>query len=267
MSQSKRVVITGGGSGLGQALAQQWSQAGARVCITDRNEADVKSVARQLEQQGGNVLALKADVTSEADWESVVAAVTEAWGGVDILINNAGVATAGALEAESIEQWQWILDINLLGIVRGCHAFGPLFRQQGSGQVINIASQAGVTPIPQMGSYNATKAAVVAFSETLRLEWIPAGLDVSVVCPSFFKTNLDKNMRTQQPELKTRVARLFAKASMTADDVAQVIIERAAKGQFMILPHREGRVAWYLKRFLPQGRYLRMMEKRLYRHR
>lgn len=196
MQDKKRLVITGGGSGLGRAMALRWARQGAAICITDRDAETAGKVAQEVTQAGGDAIAVQADVTSEADWLTVLEQVQQRWGGVDILINNAGVATAGSFETESIEQWQWILDINLLGIVRGCQTFAPLFKQQGHGQIINISSQAGITHMPCMGSYNAVKAAVIAFSETLRLELAADNIQVSVVCPSFFRTNLDKSMRT-----------------------------------------------------------------------
>ncbi|WP_088329657.1 SDR family oxidoreductase [Lacimicrobium sp. SS2-24] len=261
MHKNTRLVITGGGSGLGRELALKWAQQGAAICICDRDGSSARQVADEVNQAGGNSFAVQADVTSEADWQSVVEAVTKAWQGIDILINNAGVATAGNFETESIEQWQWILDINLLGIVRGCQAFLPVFKAQGSGQIINVASQAGITHMPCMGSYNAVKAAVIAFSETLKLELAGDNIQVSVICPSFFKTNLDQSMRTAQPHFRAKVARYFERASMTAEQVAEYIYQSAQTDAFMVLPHKEGRKAWYLKRFLPNRRYINMMLK------
>ncbi|ALT00271.1 SDR family oxidoreductase [Lacimicrobium alkaliphilum] len=261
MQDKKRLVITGGGSGLGRALALRWARQGAAVCITDRDGEAADKVAEEVNLAGGESISVQADVTSEADWLTVLEQVQQHWGTLDILINNAGVATAGDFETESIEQWQWILDINLLGIVRGCQTFAPLFKQQGHGQMINVSSQAGITHLPSMGSYNAVKAAVIAFSETLRLELAPDNIQVSVVCPSFFKTNLDKSMRTAQPHFKAKVGRYFDRATLSAEQVSDYVYQSAQTDAFMVLPHKEGRKAWYMKRFLPNLRYINMMLK------
>ena len=174
------------------------------------------------------------------------------------MFNNAGVASGGSLLDESIEQWQWVFDINVLGMVRVSRALLPLMREQGGGYFINIASQAGLTPIPYMGSYNAVKAAVVSFSETMKLELAPDNIDVSVVCPSFFKTNLDESMRSSNPASHKMLNKFFAKADMTKEDVAESIFQQVDKKQF-ILTHKLGKRAFLLKKLLPTQRYIKNM--------
>ena len=193
------VLITGGASGLGFALAKQYLRDGARVLICDLNEQSGQAALDALSELGDITFA-RCDITNQADVDELVAKVQDTWGKLDILVNNAGVATGGALQYEDIEQWQWVLNINLLGLVRMTRGFEPLLKQHAHpGSIINIASQAGLTPIPVMASYNASKAAVVSFSETMHLELHPKGIKVSVACPSFFATNLDKSLRTKQP--------------------------------------------------------------------
>ncbi|GGD60094.1 SDR family oxidoreductase [Lacimicrobium alkaliphilum] len=261
MQDKKRLVITGGGSGLGRALALRWAQQGAAICVTDKDAESAARVAEEVVQAGGESFCVQADVTSEADWLTVLEQVQQHWDGADLLINNAGVATAGDFETETMEQWQWILNINLLGVVRGCQTFAPLFKKQGQGQIINISSQAGITHLPSMGSYNAVKAAVIAFSETLRMELAADNIQVSVVCPSFFRTNLDQSMRTAQPHFKVKVGRYFDRATLSAEQVADYVYKSAQTDAFIVLPHKEGRKAWYMKRFLPNLRYINMMLK------
>ena len=128
--------------------------------------------------------------------------------------------------------------------------------QTGGGYIINIASQAGITPIPIMGSYNASKAAVVSFSETMHLELADKQIHVSVACPSFFNTNLDKSLRTKQPGVSSLVGKMLSRSSLTAADVARIIIDKSLSRDFMILSHKDGRMAYRLKRFLPINRYL-----------
>jgi short-subunit dehydrogenase len=144
-------------------------------------------------------------------------------------------------------------------MVRVSQAFMPLMRSQRSGYFINIASQAGLTPIPYMGSYNAVKAAVVSFSETMKLELAPDGIDVSVVCPSFFKTNLDESMRSTNPAAHKMIDRFFAKADMTREDVAESIYQQVQQKRFLILTHKLGKRVYWLKKLLPSQRYINKM--------
>ena len=174
--QDKRVLVTGGASGLGRALALQYAARGCRVCITDLNDGSGVAVCAELKALGVQALYLHADVTSEQDLQNVRDQLVQHWGGLDILVNNAGVAAAGAFEDISLTDWDWILNINLLGVVRGCKVFVPLFKQQRGGHIINIASMAGLLDVPQMASYNVSKAAVVALSGTLEQELMDAGI-------------------------------------------------------------------------------------------
>ena len=111
-------------------------------------------------------------------------------------MNNAGVAAGGLVGEQSLDDWKWIVDINLWGVIHGCHVFAPRFRAQRSGYILNVASAAGFVSLPEMASYNVTKAGVIALSETLCGELSPCGVRVSVTCPSFFKTNLMDVLRS-----------------------------------------------------------------------
>lgn len=259
------VVITGGASGLGAALVKRYAQAGAKICIADLHAERAKKVIAVNAQAAADLFFQPCDITNQADVEDLLEVVTARWGKLDILINNAGVATGGALAFEDIEQWQWVLNINLLGMVRMTRAFAPLLAMQKSSHLINIASQAGITPIPYMASYNASKAAVVSFSETMHLELAKDGIHVSVVCPSFFATNLDESMRSTQPGVHDLVKKLLSRSDIDADEVANIIKSRADAGDFMILSHKLGKRALWLKRLMPTNRYMAMMKKKLQR--
>ncbi|KXI27461.1 SDR family oxidoreductase [Paraglaciecola hydrolytica] len=259
------VLITGGASGLGAALVKQYAQRGATICIADLHAERAKKVIAENAQQATDVFFQPCDITSQADVEELLQVITERWGKLDILINNAGVATGGALAYEDIEQWEWVLNINLLGMVRMTRAFAPLLAKQSQSWLINIASQAGITPIPYMASYNASKAAVASFSETMHLELAKDGIHVSVVCPSFFATNLDESMRSKQPGVHELVKKLLSRSDINADDVANIIVKQAEAGDFMILSHKVGKKALFMKRFMPTNSYMRMMKKKLQR--
>jgi NAD(P)-dependent dehydrogenase (short-subunit alcohol dehydrogenase family) len=250
-----RVFITGGASGLGKALATRYARDGARVCIGDLNDARGEATRKGLEASGGTALYRHCDVTREADLQKVADELNALWGGVDILVNNAGVAQAGPIDKVELTDWEWIININLLGVVRGCKAFVPMLKRQRRGSIINIASMAGLLDVPNMASYNVTKAAVVALSGTLTQELMGDGITVSVACPSFFMTNLEESMRTTDPTLQHTMRKLLARGKLSADQVANTIVDGAARGEHLILPHADAATAWFAKRFLPNSLY------------
>lgn len=264
---NQRIFITGGASGLGKAMALRFARAGWNVCIGDLNEARGAETITVLTALGVEAFFLRCDVTREEDLRAAATELGRRWGGVDVVVNNAGVAQAGAIEDVSIDDWRWIIDINLLGVVRGCKVFTPVFRRQGHGHFVNVASMAGLLDVPMMSSYNATKAAVVSLSETLHNELAEANIGVSVVCPSFFKTNLTDSLRTTDPRLGATMARLLERSPITADDIANDVFLAVEKREFYVLSHAEGRKAWMMKRFLPRDIYAKVMRKRTARMR
>jgi NAD(P)-dependent dehydrogenase (short-subunit alcohol dehydrogenase family) len=257
----QRIFITGGASGLGRAMALRFARAGWRVCIADVNDSRGAETVTALAPLTSHAHYLRCDVTREEELRSAAEWLATNWGGVDVVVNNAGVAQAGAIEDVELSDWQWILDINLLGVVRGCKVFTPLFKRQGHGHFVNVASMAGLLDVPRMSSYNATKAAVVSLSETLQNELSDHHIGVSVVCPSFFKTNLAESMRTSDPGLRKALGKLLERSSITADDIADQIFQAVEKRVFYVLPHREGRRIWLLKRLLPRGLYASLLQK------
>lgn len=257
----KRIFITGGASGLGLAMARRWAVDGWRVCVGDVHEARGAEAGRELAASGRDAFFVRCDVTREEDLEAARDAIVERWGGVDVVVNNAGVAQAGAIDEVSLDDWAWILDINLMGVVRGCRVFTPVFKRQKSGWFVNVASMAGLMNVPSMSSYNASKAAVVSLSETLRMELAPHGIGVSVVCPSFFKTNLAETMRAADPRLLALTRHLLERGPITAEQVAEYVFRAVGKREMHVLPHAEGRQAWRLKRLLPWNLFARLMER------
>jgi NAD(P)-dependent dehydrogenase (short-subunit alcohol dehydrogenase family) len=249
----KRIFITGGASGLGRALGERYARAGFRVCIGDLNEQRGTEVARAL---GNGAQFLRCDVTHERDLSEAAAWLERTWGGVDIVVNNAGVALAGAIDETSMHDWQWIVDVNLLGVVRGCKVFTPLLKKQRSGHIINVASLSGLVHLPMMSAYSATKAAVVALSETLRLELEPHGIGVSVVCPGFFRTNLIESLRTSDAELAAITRKLVERAPIGAEVIADKVFQGVARGECHIVPQGEARLIWMIKRMSPFNVYL-----------
>ena len=260
-----RLLITGGATGLGKSMALAWAKnenTAINICIADINQSRGDATVAELQALGAQAFYQHCDITKQEDIEQLRTAINAKWQGIDIVINNAGVASGGSLQGESIEQWQWILDINLLGMVRVSQTFLADFKAQGHGYFINIASQAGLTPIPFMSSYNAVKAAVVSLSETMKLELAHDNIDVSVVCPSFFKTNLDESMRTSEPAMKKMMDRAFDKSDISAEQVATRIYQAAQKRRFLILTHKLGKQAFLMKKIMPTAMYIKSMLKK-----
>jgi len=255
----KRIFITGGASGLGKCIAQRYAQEGWSICVGDINDEAGAEVVESLKQQGVDAFYVNCDVTSEQSLIDAASAIEERWHGIDIVVNNAGVASAGRIEDASLEDWEWVLNINLLGVVRGCKTFTPIFKKQRSGHFINIASMAGIVHPPIMSSYCASKAAVVALSESMQLELRNFDVDVSVVCPSFFRTNLNNSMRSSHEGADKMIDKLFERSPITAEDIADYIYVEQQKKKFRILPHAEGRQAYLLKRVVPEKQYLKVM--------
>jgi NAD(P)-dependent dehydrogenase (short-subunit alcohol dehydrogenase family) len=246
-----RVLVTGGASGLGAALVERFIADGHRVLTTDLGvepPAGLSTPYRQL------------NVRSVDDWAAAVRWCQQNWDGLDILVNNAGIATGGRIDVESLAEWDRVVDINLMGVVRGCRAFTPLFKQQRSGHIVNTASAAGLVHPPMMSSYNTVKAGVVALSETLSHELQPYGVTVSVICPSFFRTNLADSIQGDDTEMGAIARRLIEKSPRTADDIAAGVITGIKQRQFLIIPDRPALLAWRTKRFA-RPLYDRQMRK------
>ena len=246
-----RVFITGAGSGLGRALALHYAEQGAAIACTDRDAAAAAETLAHVQKEGGTGFSLKLDVTSEADYAAAREAVVAAWDGVDLVINNAGVATAGNIEETPLADWQWVLDINLLGVLRGCRAFLPVLKAQRSGHIVNIASFAGIANPPGMSAYNCAKAGVVALSETLLHEVADDGIGVSVVCPAFFATNLMNSARVADPATVGIVHKWMKKSGVTAEEVARQTAQAVRRNTFLVLTHKDTRVQAALKRASP----------------
>jgi NAD(P)-dependent dehydrogenase (short-subunit alcohol dehydrogenase family) len=227
----QRVLVTGAASGLGASLAAAYRTRGADVLATDvADGAD-----------------LRLDVTSDEDWAAALAWVEERWGGLDVLVNNAGVAGGGRIDVAGLDEWEWITGINLFGVVRGCRTFTPLFKRQRSGRIVNVASLAGLVHPAGMASYNAVKAGVVALTETLGHELAGWGVQCHVVCPSYFRTNLMASTRCADTELAAVVSHLVETSPLGPDDIAAAVLAGVDAGDEVILPDPAARAAYALK--------------------
>jgi NAD(P)-dependent dehydrogenase (short-subunit alcohol dehydrogenase family) len=256
----RRVLITGAGSGLGKALALQFARNGWRIAVTDLRTEAAQQTLREVQAAGVTGMFEVLDVTSEAGFDQIVGRLRDEWGGIDVLINNAGVATAGTVEDSPLEQWQWVFNINFFGCLRGSRAVIPVMKQQGGGHIVNVASFAGIANPPALASYNAAKAAVISLSETLRFELYPHHIGVTVACPSFFKTRLLDTSRelagpdapVAAPQMMKITDHLMSSARITAEDVAADIFKAVIRNRFLTLTHPDAKQRYHLKRLAPE---------------
>jgi NAD(P)-dependent dehydrogenase (short-subunit alcohol dehydrogenase family) len=259
--EKRRVLITGAGSGLGRALAFRYAEAGCRVACADIRLDRAEETVRLITAFGIGAMALEVDVASDASVEALRDEVLAAWDGVDVVINNAGVASAGGLVDTPLDDWRWTLDINLMSVVRGCRAFLPILIEQGLGQIVNTASFAGIANPPGLAAYAVSKAGVIALSESLRGELALArtAVRVSVVCPSFFPTNLMEGSRGP-PSTRHVAEKLMAKSKESADDIAAYIYDAAERGDFLILPTSGDIMRARIKRWFPNVFLRKLLE-------
>ncbi|MBJ9975614.1 SDR family oxidoreductase [Pseudomonas sp. S75] len=249
-----RIMITGAGSGLGREIALRWAREGWRVALADINESGLRETLEQVRQAGGEGFVQRCDVRDYSQLTALAQACEAQFGGIDVIVNNAGVASGGFFAELSLEDWDWQIAVNLMGVVKGCKAFLPLL-ERSKGRIVNIASMAALMQGPGMSNYNVAKAGVLALSESLLVELRQLEVGVHVVCPSFFQTNLLDSFRGPNPAMKAQVGKLLEGSPINAAQIADYIHAQVMAGEFLILPHEAGRDAWRVKCETPQRLY------------
>lgn len=252
----KRIVVSGAASGLGLELCRRFARAGWTIGMLDVNEDALAAAGREVVALGGTARTARADVTDAAAFASAVGDFVAATGGLEIMVNNAGVAVGGDFVDTASEDWRWIVGINLLGVVYGCQAALPALRRAGRGVLLNVASAAGFASAPGMSAYNASKAAVVALSETLYGELHGTDIRVSVAMPYFFKTGLLSTLRAS-PDGRRAAELMMEKTPYTLDRAATDVLNGVAAERLYVLAPPLLRPLWLLKRLLPKG-FLRL---------
>lgn len=253
-SANARAVVTGAGSGIGRAFALEIARRGGAVVCADINLAAAQDTARRIAAAGGKALAARCDVSVHAQVEAL-AAETEAWFGApaDLIVNNAGVGAGGLRIGEiPMADWQWVLGVNLWGVIHGCQVFAPRLRKLGRGGILNVGSTASFSAAPLMGAYNVSKAAVLALSETLAAEMAGTGIKVSALCPTFVDTNITRDGRIAASSSQL-AAKLMKWTGISAERVARESLEALDRGQLYVLPQLDARLIWRLKRYAPAG--------------
>jgi NADP-dependent 3-hydroxy acid dehydrogenase YdfG len=257
---AKRAFITGAASGLGKALCHELARDGWTIAISDINDEQLAVTHNEIQQLGGKVISFHLDVSNREEYKIVVDKFLKDIGGLDVLINNAGVGDGGNFEEYSLDNWEWMVRVNQLSVVYGCHMFIPTFKKQKSGHIINVASLAAISCAPQMGAYNMTKAAVVAISETLYGELMDFNIKVSCVQPSYFKTNIANQVRGGE-RIKKVTQYLVDRSGFHAKEIAEEILVRAGKKELYIILPKVARKLWLYKRLFPM-RFRNMVKEK-----
>ncbi len=247
---AKRAFITGAASGLGKAFCIELAKDGWNLGMADINVKELETAATEISSLGGKTWLYPLDVSDKEQYAKVAQAFLADAGGIDLLFNNAGVGDGGAFEEYGLENYEWMVGINQMGVVYGCHYFIPAMKKQRSGHILNTASAAAIGCAPTMGAYNMTKAAVVAISETLYGELLDHNIQVSCIQPTYFRTNVVQYARGG--ELVKKATQLFIeKSGLEADTVAQEILNRAGKKELYIILPEAARKMWLFKRLAP----------------
>ena len=242
----KLAVVTGAASGLGRAMALAFAREGMQLALADVDDAGLSSTQKEIEALGAQASAMQVDVSKANDVDALCASLDA----VHIVCNNAGVSPVGPVWEHSAAEWQWILGVNLLGVINGVRAFAPRLIAQNAGHIVNTASVAGLIAPPGMGAYNVTKHAVVALSESLYhdLRERNSAVGVSVLCPAYVPTVIADPDRHRPAEARVaksaetlRIEAMLRKAvaagRLSAEDVAQAVVAAIKEKRFYILTH------------------------------
>lgn len=246
---NKVAVITGGASGMGRAFADRFGAAGCRVVIADVEQAALNTAVEELKTQDIDATGIHTDVSQSAEVDALAKKVLTDFGQVNLLFNNAGVGGGGQLENINLQDWQWILGVNLWGVIHGLQAFYPHMLEHGDGHIINTGSIAGMTSYPNMAPYNASKHAVVTISETIyaELQEKKSTLGISVLCPGIVRTGIINSERNRpehlrrpfippepdQPDRLQLMAEIYLN-SVEPPSVADMVFEAVRTRQFYI---------------------------------
>lgn len=251
----RKVAITGAASGIGRATAIAFARARARVWVCDLMPEVLPALEAELRGAGATeVHALCVDVGSAEQMSSFSDQVC-ASGAPDVLVNNAGVGLAGGLLGTHLDDWHWIVNVNLWGVVHGCHFFAPKMAERGKGQIINVASAAGFYNSEAMTAYGTTKYAVVGLSEALRAELRPRGVGVTVVCPGFVDTPIVGSMRLRGPAYpeseRQEIQRFYRKRNYPPERVAQAVLHAVRQNPALLPVTSEAWALYISKRLAP----------------
>ena len=252
----RTVLVTGAGSGIGRETALLSATRGANLVICDVDEGGLAQTEAAARAKGRDVLSQKVDVADREQMQAFSETVAGSVGAVDLLVNNAGVGLAAGLLDTTLEDWDWIVGINVMGVVHGCHFFVPPMVARGSGHVANLASLAALNPTPALVAYSMTKAAVLGLSEALREELHPHGVGVTAICPGIINTPITRNARARgdadNPETRDRLVKFYERRNYGPERVAVNILKAVERGRIVAPVAAEAWVGYGMKRLSPR---------------
>jgi NAD(P)-dependent dehydrogenase (short-subunit alcohol dehydrogenase family) len=262
----RTALVTGAASGIGKETALAFARRGADLIVCDIDEAGLAATAEAIRGLGRSVQAERVDVASADEMKAFAESVHARIEAVDLLMNNAGVAIGGPFLDTSLADWDWIVGINLRGVVHGCHFFVPAMKRRGrGGHVVNVSSAAGYTASSALAAYNATKFAVLGLSEALWDELEPHGIGVTAICPGIIDTPITRSARLvgemNRPELREQMVGSYQRRGYGPERVARNILKAVQRDRLVAPISPEAWVFYYLKRFAPG--LLRRLNRRL----
>jgi NAD(P)-dependent dehydrogenase (short-subunit alcohol dehydrogenase family) len=249
--QHKVVLITGATSGIGRALGEELCRAGARVVFTGRRVEVAGEIVDRLRRDGGHAESLQLDVTDAVAVQRAVDDVCQRHGRLDMLVNNAGISITGEVQDLQLDHWRRIIDVNLMGVLHGIHSAYPVMVKQRSGQIVNVASLAGLIGYPANTPYAAVKAAIVMLSHSLRVEAEAFGIKVNVACPGYVDTEIFHVSPVVGAE-KDRLRNRRPFKPISAQAAARIILAGVARNKSSIVFPGYARWLWRLHRLDPR---------------
>ena len=254
--KGKTAVITGAGSGFGLAVARIGASLGMQLVLIDVQQDTLDTASAELQAAGAQTMAFRLDVSDAAQMEAMAISVKSRWGAPHLVFNNAGVGSGGLIWENTAKDWEWVLGVNVMGVVHGVRLFTPMMLEAAAldatwqGHIVNTASMAGLLNPPNMGVYNVSKHAVVSFSETLYqdLRLVTGQIGASVLCPYFVDTGISQSFRNRPADMERKPTRsqqvqhaminkAVASGKVSAAEVAQQVFDAVARNQFYIYSH------------------------------
>ena len=254
--KGKTAVITGAGSGFGLAVARIGASLGMQLVLIDVQQDALDAANAELQAAGAQTLVFRLDVSNAAQMEAMADSVNSRWGAPHLVFNNAGVGSGGLIWENTTQDWDWVLGVNLMGVVHGVRLFTPMMLEAAAqdaawqGHIVNTASMAGLLNPPNMGVYNVSKHAVVALSETLYqdLRLVTGQIGASVLCPYFVDTGISQSFRNRPADMEGKptrsqqvqhamISKAVASGKVSAAEVAQLVFDAVANNQFYIYSH------------------------------